>query len=109
MPPLSVAPGRSGVSKEVIMRRALTTLAGVTLGVGLAAPAWADTAPKPADRPIPAFAAGAGAYGRGGYARRVCGRGAYARGGYGRGGYGRYGYGRYGRGDRYGYGYGYGG
>jgi hypothetical protein len=111
MPPLSVTPGRSGVSKEVIMRRALTTLAGVTLVVGLAAPAWADTAQKPADRPITAFRGGGGrgGYGRGGYGRGGYGRGGYGRGGYGRGGYGRYGYGRYGRGDRYGYGYGYGG
>jgi hypothetical protein len=36
------------------MRKLLTTLAGVTLAVGLAAPAWADTAQKPADRPITA-------------------------------------------------------
>ena len=37
------------------MRKLLTTLAGVTLAVGLAAPAWADTAQKPADRPITAY------------------------------------------------------
>jgi hypothetical protein len=34
------------------MRKLLTTLAGVALAAGLAAPAGADTAPKPADRPI---------------------------------------------------------
>ena len=51
------------------MRRALTTLAGVTLVVGLAAPAWADTAQKPADRPIAAFGNGGHSGGRGGGGR----------------------------------------
>ena len=87
------------------MRRALTTLAGVTLVVGLAAPAWADPAPKPADRPITAFGGGGRGGGRG-YGDGRGGRGGGRGYGDGRGGSGRYGYGRYGRGDRYGYGYG---
>jgi hypothetical protein len=65
------------------MRKLLTTLAGVTLALGLAAPAWADTAQKPADRPITASG---------------------DRGHSGRRGYG-YGYGYYGCNDPYGYGY----
>jgi hypothetical protein len=48
------------------MRKLLTTLAGVTLAVGLAAPAWADTAQKPADRPITASGDRGHSGGRGG-------------------------------------------
>ena len=106
------------------MRRALTTLAGVTLVVGLAAPAWADTAQKPADRPITAFRGGGGGHPGGGGGRgggrggggggRGGGRGSGRSGrGFDRSGYGRYGrggrYGSYRDRDGYGYGYGYGG
>ncbi|MDQ1491046.1 MAG: hypothetical protein QOJ23_3560 [Actinomycetota bacterium] len=48
------------------MRKLLTTLAGVTLALGLAAPAWADTAQKPADRPITASGDRGHSGGRGG-------------------------------------------
>ena len=101
------------------MRRALTTLAGVTLVVGLAAPAWADTAQKPADQPITAFRGGGGGGHPGGGGGRGGRYGSYRDGygyGYGYGGYAGYYYDRYDYGcgygydgcnDPYGYGYGY--
>ena len=102
------------------MRRLLTTLAGVALVVGLAAPAWADNAQKPADRSIMAY--GHNGYHGGGrdYDRN---RRGYDRAGYGRSrhddedgsyrdryyydDYNRYddGCGDYGCNDPYGYGY----
>ena len=97
------------------MRKLLTTLAGVTLAVGLAAPAWADTAQKPAERPVTASGNGGHSSGRGGGSG---GRGGGRDSGRNRRGSDRTGfdrsrrddrYGSYGDRDRYGYGDGYGG
>jgi hypothetical protein len=103
------------------MRKLLTTLAGVTLALGLAAPAWADTAQKPADRPITASGDRGHSGGRGGGRdsgrdRRGSDRTGYDRsrrdGRYGSyrdryGDYDGYYYDRYDYGCGYGYGYGY--
>jgi len=82
------------------MRRLLTTLAGVTLAVGLATPAWADSAQKPADRPITASGdrghSGGHSGGRGG------GRGGGRDSGRNRRGSDRTGYDRSRHDDRYG-------
>ncbi|MDQ1517858.1 MAG: hypothetical protein QOE80_3688 [Actinomycetota bacterium] len=78
------------------MRKLLTMLAGVTLAVGLAAPAWADTAQKPADRPITASGDRGHSGGRGG------GRGGGRDSGRSRRGSDRTGFDRSRRDDRYG-------
>ena len=51
------------------MRKLLTTLAGVALAAGLAAPAGADTAPKPADRAVTTASDHHDGYQRDGYHR----------------------------------------